>query len=182
MTTTNFAAVVIISLLTNSVEDVHQDGTRKTVIEKVTKTCVHQWSEDGVLQSHTTVSVKTNISRYRLNWELIRTTPPPLPTRSIMPIKARMAPMVLASSVPVILTPRFANGSETTNEFCRMFRVDFETETNWIYGLECTTDLIHWDRCLPEIDGTGEPDFFFDIDEGSRSYRIVRREGVLPAE
>jgi hypothetical protein len=82
----------------------------------------------------------------------------------------------------LIIFPRFANGSEGTNEYCRMFRVDFATEINYIYGLECSTNLLDWTLCPPEIDGTGQQDYFFDIDEGNRSYRLVLREGILPEE
>jgi hypothetical protein len=83
----------------------------------------------------------------------------------------------------MILSPRFDNGSVVeTNEYCRMFRVDFATETNWIYGLESSTNLVNWQPCPPEINGTGQPDYFFDIDEGNRSYRLVLREGVISEE
>jgi hypothetical protein len=82
----------------------------------------------------------------------------------------------------LIVSPRFASGSEGTNEYCRMFRVDFQTQTNWIYGLESSSDLVHWQPCPPEIDGTGEPDYFFDADFDHKSYRLVLREGVLPEE
>jgi len=84
-----------------------------------------------------------------------------------------------------ILSPRFANGGQDeTNNAGLMFRVDFPTETNHIYGLELSRDLVHWEARPPEIDGTGQLEFFFDaiFVDANNSYRVVSREGVLPQE
>jgi hypothetical protein len=93
--------------------------------------------------------------------------------------------LVVGVSNAVIVSPRFANGTDTnepTADYCRMFRVDFQTETNWIYGLESSNELANWTLCPPEIDGTWQPDYFFDVDSEHKSYRLVLREGVLPEE
>ena len=95
---------------------------------------------------------------------------PPLPPPSF----------TAASTIPLhLLPPRFANGGPDEENFCRMFRVDFLTETNRIYRLEKSHDLSNWGPCPPEIDGTGQPDRFFDANNAGASYRVVSREGVL---
>jgi hypothetical protein len=224
---TNLPAIVAITLLTNLTEDVHQDGSRKTVVETVNKQCIHHWVEDGAAHSHTNISLfKSSIRRFRRVWQPIEVTPPPFPkssstrnpflipeplqisTNDIESLRSRyrsrdgnvtniyigpLSSMLLQSVVPlvpdvtntVIVSPRFANGTDTnepTADYCRMFRVDFATETNWIYGLESSNELANWTLCPPEIDGTGQPDYFFDVDSEHKSYRLVLREGVLPEE
>jgi len=78
-----------------------------------------------------------------------------------------------------LLPPRFANGGPDEENFCRMFRVDFQTEMNRIYRLEKSNDLTNWVQCPPEVDGTGQPDMFFDAGNAGASYRVASREGVL---
>lgn len=97
--------------------------------------------------------------------------PPPLPTR----------PFRAASVVPP-LAPGFTLPAPDEDLTCRMFRVVFPTETNCIYGLECSLDLQRWELCPPEIDGTGLPDEFFDVNEADRYYRVTTRPGVLPED
>jgi hypothetical protein len=162
---TDFPAIVIVTLLTNVTEDIHPDGSRRAVVEDVVKQRVCHWVEDGNACSLTNV---------------IRVNPPPLPTSS-MRLQSVPPPSPGVTNT-MIVSPRFDNGSEGTNEYCRMFRVDFATETNWIYGLESSIDLVNWQPCPPEIDGTGQPDYFFDADSDHKSYRLVLREGVLPEE
>jgi hypothetical protein len=179
---TNFPAIVIVTLLTNVTEDIHPDGSRKAVVEDVVKQRVCHWVEDGNACSLTNV-IRVNppkVRMFRRVWQPIEVTPPPLPTSSMR--LQSVPPPAPGVTNTMIVSPRFDNGSEGTNEYCRMFRVDFATETNWIYGLESSIDLVNWQPCPPEIDGTGQPDYFFDADSDHKSYRLVLREGVLPEE
>lgn len=75
-----------------------------------------------------------------------------------------------------------ANGGPDLANWALMFRTRFMTKTNRIYGLESSFDFVNWTLCPPEIDGTGEPDHFFDdyFLNQIRVYRIASREGVLP--
>ena len=60
------------------------------------------------------------------------------------------------------------------------FHIDFPTETNRIYRLEASCDMVNWELRPPEIDGTGDTEVFFDASNTVASYRVVSREGVLP--
>ncbi len=76
---------------------------------------------------------------------------------------------------------RIANGAFDDLNPCFMFRTDFSTETNRIYGLEWTSDFVNWMLCPPEIDGTGETEYFFDVLTNPFTvYRIASRPGALP--
>jgi hypothetical protein len=182
--------------VTNLTQDIHPDGSRMTIVEEVLKQRVATWVEDGTIHSLTNfIRIDPpKVRRFRRVWQPIEVTPPPLPTVILTNVsgasfRLQSIPMVQGATMlvagvsnAVIATARFANGTDTnepTADYCRMFRVDFATETNWIYGLESSNELATWTLCPPEIDGTGQPDYFFDIDEGSRNYRLAIREGVL---
>ena len=178
------AAIVITSLLTNLTENVHPDGSKMAVITTVTKQCVHEWSEDGIAHCHTnSYPVKTVIKHYQRTWQLIETVrpTPPMPSSSVAPIPNRNVSFVLASGEPIMLTGTFSAPLPPPDDV-EMFMVSFPTETNRIYRFEGTKDLVTWQYLPPELDGTGQPDTFYDKHEGISAYRVVSREGVLPVE
>lgn len=179
---TNLPAIVIISFLTNLTENIHLDGSRKTMIETVRKQCVHEWIEGRATHSHTNVTIlHETIRRYRRVWQPINTMPP-LPTVVPRPEQKVMLVPGGGGGEPPVIVGRFSTPETNEDNSCRLFLVDFLTETNRIYRFEGTADLSNWEYLQPEIDGTGEPDTFYDAQVGSKAYRIVTREGVLPEE
>jgi hypothetical protein len=151
---TNLSAIVVITLLTN----ISPDGARMTVVETVTTT-----------------------KHYHRTWKPIEpVTPPPMPsTGSLSPMPSSRVAFFMASGEPMMLTGTLSAPMPAPDDV-EMFTVEFPTETNRIYRFEGTKDLLTWEYLPPEIDGTGQPDTFYDKHEGTAAYRVVSREGVLP--
>jgi len=101
-------------------------------------------------------------------------TPPLPPPHSVFPPS-------LVVTFPV-QSPSLANGGPDLANYCLMFKSSFLTQTNFIYGLYSSYDMVNWSLCPPEIDGTGTGESFFDecLTNEIRSYRIMARAGVLP--
>jgi len=120
----------------------------------------------------------TNITIYITNLvpSLKQFTPPPLPPslyRELLPS---------AYSPYPIQAPNLANGGPDLANYCLMFKSSFQTQTNFIYGLYSSPDMLNWALCPPEIDGTGTEESFFDecLTNEIRTYRIMARAGTLP--
>jgi len=100
-------------------------------------------------------------------------TPPLPPPHSLLPS---------GISYPPTQAAQFANGGPDLANYCLMFRSSFQTQTNFIYGLYSSPDMLNWALCPPEIDGTGTEESFFDecLTNEIRTYRIMARAGSLP--
>jgi len=183
----NVIAVLFLSFTTNcnSINSL-PDGSRLCAYEVVATVEVNHGMPDGNHLKFKTEVPYTKFSR-------VETTSVPLPPPGL-PLPGTQAPPLPQSrfapppppttggpSFP-LLPPRFANGGPDEENFCRMFRIDFPTVTNRIYGLESTVNMVTWDLCPPEVDGTGAQEVFFDANNGGRSYRVTSREGVLPPD
>jgi hypothetical protein len=176
---TNIFAVIYLSFTTNCCGIVPlPDGNQLCEYCVVANVNINHVMPDGIMLK---VATQVPYSRFSV-------TEPGLPAPSSLPIPTRSARTTLPPPPPStalaapfqLLPPRFANGGPDEENFSRMFRVDFATETNHIYRLEVSRDLVLWEACQPEIDGTGQSEFFFDASKSGGSYRVVSREGVLP--
>lgn len=169
--TTNILAGLLLTFTTNRVGSYSlPDGGHLCEYQIIANAeCNHQMP-DGVIQ-FTAQSFYSKFSQIE--------PPPPAPPPQLLPPN-RSSRIIEPPGMPFnLLPPRFANGGPDEQNFCPMFRVDFPTETNRIYRLEASHDLVNWEPRPPEIDGTGEPDRFFDAGNGGESYRVMSRDGVL---
>jgi hypothetical protein len=117
----------------------------------------------------------TNDTIYISNWiprlkTIKQFTTPPLP------------PAPSAYSPYPVQAPVLGNGGPDLANYCLMFKSSFQTQTNFIYGLYSSPDMLNWALCPPEIDGTGTEESFFDecLTNEIRTYRIMARAGNLP--
>ncbi len=134
---------------------------------------INQYLPDG---SYLNCSTMTHVG-YVTNPPSVARVDPPIPERR------PGRPTGRSTTTLFQFSPQVANGgSDNVDNLCPMFKTWFTTNTNWIYGLESSSNMVHWALCPPEIDGTGSPEYFFDalFNNEARSYRIASRVGVLP--
>jgi hypothetical protein len=143
----------------------------------------HSWVTNQLVYFTNTISFNslfTNTTIYITN--IIK----PVSAASLRTIKQFSTPPVPpSSSAPSafpIQAPQLANGGPDQANYCLMFKSSFQTQTNFIYGLYSSPDMLNWALCPPEIDGTGTEESFFDecLTNPIRTYRIMARVGNLP--
>lgn len=60
-----------------------------------------------------------------------------------------------------------------TNCDCKMMLIKFKTETNKIYQLQYTKEFKNWVILEPTLEGTGDYEYFFDVIDNNRFYRLA---------
>jgi hypothetical protein len=177
---TNLTIVVSlwVNLVTNPVPSgVTTNGENFFEVSSVSS--VQQYLPDGAFLNASTMahhSYVTNQATAPGLRTIKQFSPPPMPPsafRSLLPSSFSSRP-VQASNL--------ANGGPDLANYCLMFKSSFLTQTNFIYGLYSSYDMVNWSLCPPEIDGTGTGESFFDecLTNEIRTYRIMARAGVLP--
>jgi len=146
-----------------------------------TVSSIQQYLPDGAFLNASTMTHHSYVTNYVLSPltnPTLRTikqyNPPPLPPSTSLRISG--------ASITLTQAPNLENGGPDNDNFCLMFKTNFMTETNKIYSLESSTNLITWQLCSPQIDGTGQMEYFFDdyFNDKVKLYRITFLEGVLP--
>ena len=184
---TNLAIVVSlwVNLVTNPVPaGVTTNGESFFEVNSVSS--VQQYLPDGAFLNASTIAHHSYVTNHLLfftntawspDLRLIKPrTTQPLPTS---PFSHLLPP---GSSTPPAQAPALANGGPDVANYCLMFRSSFPTQTNFIYGLYSSPDMLNWALCPPEIDGSGAEESFFDecLTNEIRTYRVMARAGNLP--
>lgn len=143
-----------------------------TVIRLITNQGATTVWADGVREQRYVVTAEVPVGAYSKTFQFSK---PPLPaSRSTPP-----PPSAVVSELPPGAFAISA-ASIAQDDCCPMLAVSFLAQTNRIYGLERSLDLKVWELRLPEVDGEGAPETFWDVFDGAATYRVASRPGVLP--
>jgi hypothetical protein len=183
---TNLAIIVSlwVNLVTNPIPaGVTTNG--ESFFEVTSVSTIQQYLPDGAFLNASTMAHHSYVTNQALAPSLINFTKP-VSAASLRTIKQFSTPPVppssWAPSAFPIQAPQLANGGPDVDNYCLMFKSSFQTQTNFIYGLYSSPDMLNWALCPPEIDGTGTEESFFDecLTNEIRTYRIMARAGSLP--